>query len=56
MDIPRRVGHDNVEFTQRGIVESAQVTVNPLRRKLSRGGVSKQNAEVGRRQADILAS
>jgi len=34
MDVPWWVGHDNVKFTQHRIVESAQITVDPLRGKL----------------------
>jgi hypothetical protein len=34
MDVPGWIGHDDMELSKYAVVEFAQVTVNPLGRKL----------------------
>lgn len=34
MDVPWRVGHDDVEFAKDGVIEFAHIAVDPLRRLL----------------------
>jgi hypothetical protein len=36
VDVPGRVGHDDVKFAQDGVVEATNVAVNPLRRHLNK--------------------